>query len=195
MWKELELIMLESIEKTELLKFKNYLSDMPDSWYKITYGEGIPQKLYAVSNEVIKLNDFVFDKNTNKVYKAGNVEHCNYFEHIKKIIAVAYDELPHFNSGRVGYNIPKFRKEFIENYIKEYNKGNIITKVMVEYEERMVGKTKQTIKINPDNTINIKVVEQKKYTPSELKYIVKNCVFAAKNDDSFDIDKWIDENF
>ena len=59
--------------------------------------------------------------------------------------------------------IPKPSDSFISKYIEEYNKGNIITDLLVEYEE---GKSysgnegliiKEWLKINPkDNTITIK---------------------------------------
>lgn len=62
--------------------------------------------------------------------------------------------------------IPQIPQSFIEYFITEYNKGNIITDVMVEYEysNRLNGDGESIgfkvhepvkLKLNPDNTINI----------------------------------------
>jgi hypothetical protein len=67
------------------------------------------------------------------------------------------------------FKLPQIPQLFIAYYIYEYNKGNIITDVMVEYEEYAVGNYglsdgESTIdirlKINPDNTINISSVKE-----------------------------------
>lgn len=81
--------------------------------------------------------------------------------------------------------VPQPSQSFIEYFISEYNKGNIITEVMVEYDvyykdgynnwllynkefwDKTGNKpkfgTKSQLKINPDNTINIKPIKNSKY--------------------------------
>lgn len=77
-------------------------------------------------------------------------------------------------------NLPQPSKQFIEKYIEEYNKGNVITDVLVEYElisnEEYFGNT-----VNPDDDVP--------YFDEKLKINPK--------DNSLNIcfiDKWIEEN-
>lgn len=61
---------------------------------------------------------------------------------------------------------PQPSQAFIQKFIEEYNKGNIITKVMVEYEKIVLSTTCEDdydelrLKVNPkDNTITIKKIK------------------------------------
>ena len=59
-----------------------------------------------------------------------------------------------FNNGKTDlkFVLPQPSQQFIQKYIEEYNKGNIITNVLVEYElisnEEYFGNT-----VNPDNDV------------------------------------------
>ena len=79
----------------------------------------------------------------------------------------------HFDNFGAWYSLPQPSKQFIQQYIEEYNKGNFITEVEVEYEELNepktgTGKTNIAInkifhnglKINYDNIINIKSIKE-----------------------------------
>jgi hypothetical protein len=80
--------------------------------------------------------------------------------------------------GKMKNGLPQIPQSFIQQFIIEYNKGNIITKVMVEYRNivpqsefeknpefygtGMFNKRLPAIsvlKINPDNTINIQPIK------------------------------------
>ena len=93
----------------------------------------------------------------------------------RKIIATTDESL----------SLPQLSKQFIEKYIEEYNKCNIITDVLVEYEDIIYNPEKEReyqsndrinledcdkqfrLKINPkDNTITIKKVKDS-YTREE----------------------------
>ena len=83
--------------------------------------------------------------------------------------------LPNKNNFR--FYLPQPSQQFIQKYIEEYNKGNVITDVLVEYQTDFKSETKlymlgmgdnpddfeygePTVKINPkDNTITIKKVK------------------------------------
>ena len=82
--------------------------------------------------------------------------------------------------GRI--NLPQPSQQFIQKFVEEYNKGNIITDVLVEYElisnEEYFGNTvnpdddvpyfDENLKINPKyNTISIKKVKDS-YTKEEV---------------------------
>jgi hypothetical protein len=59
-------------------------------------------------------------------------------------------------------NLPQPSQSFIEKFVEEYNKGNVITEVMVEYErdEEIDGYGYDTLKINfKDNTITIRKIK------------------------------------
>ena len=60
--------------------------------------------------------------------------------------------------------VPQIPQSFIDYFVEQYNKGNVIDKVLVEYLLNETGnyrefdctpKLKQKLKINLDNTINI----------------------------------------
>ena len=78
-----------------------------------------------------------------------------------------------FNNGKTDlkFVLPQPSQQFIEKYIEEYNKGNIITDVLVEYESDFNScfctkdicngnNCPKKLKINPkDNTITIKKIK------------------------------------
>lgn len=127
--------------------------------------EGIghqPQHLYFLSDEEPKGGDWVYHPIHNTIYQWIKNAHIK-FDRIdaKKIIATT-DTLgiSNLTTGK----LPNPSKEFIEVFISEYNKGNIITEVMVEYETATNqvpnGKTIDWLKVNPkDNTITIRKVK------------------------------------
>jgi hypothetical protein len=84
--------------------------------------------------------------------------------------------------------LPQPSPQFISKYIEQYNKGNIITNVLVEYEEFHGLNTSLTeissfnnnpvdygkdyrIKVDSHNQITIKPVQPKLYTEEEVKQI------------------------
>ena len=81
------------------------------------------------------------------------------------------------SSTDVSLGLPQPSQQFIEKYIEEYNRGNIITDVFVEYENKFdeygYDIIKSILKINPkDNTITIKKVKET-YTREELYQILE----------------------
>jgi len=82
------------------------------------------------------------------------------------------------------FSLPQPSQQFITKYIEEYNKGNIITDVLVEYDITWVanhnnGYHSKSLKINPkDNTINIKLEEKHTYTKEQL---IKAMIWAENN--------------
>lgn len=110
---------------------------------------------------------------------------------------------------------PRIPISFIEHYITEYNKGNIIDKVMVEYEDdlwiqdyantptsplppmiNMGGK----LLINSDNIINIKPFKES-WNREEVIQLLLNCCGEVSCDDGIllgktpvELSKWIEQN-
>lgn len=169
------------------------------------------QHLYFLSDEEIKLGDYYFDFRND----GNRVEHFTTKEDVvlvgicgsKKIIATTDTTL----------NLPQPSQQFIQKYIEEYNKGNVITDVLVEYKFNdfnfmatlCTTKEKEYIlKINPkDNTITIRKIKDS-YTREEALSLAQR---AFSKGESYGVDKtrnpdyymylesplksWIEENF
>ena len=124
-------------------------------------------------------------------------------------------------SCKQSYPLPQPSESFIQKFVEEYNKGNRIQEILVEYEEAdknntlgldVYNSTKDSIlKINPkDNTISIRKVKDswnKKEHISDLKKAVKY-LFTSFNSEEFNeikmrneygiekgiaFDKWVDK--
>lgn len=103
------------------------------------------QHLYITSEDKIKKNDWVLDIVNNKVFKSDY--DVNYKQnHSFKIIATTDESLAiktECNCFATTYegcsecleNLPQPPQEFIEEWNKEYNKSNVITDILVEYNE------------------------------------------------------------
>ena len=112
--------------------------------------------------------------------------------------------------------LPQPSQQFIQKYIEEYNKGNIIDSIMVEYElisneeyflntinpDENVPYFDENLKINPkDNSLNIKKIKDS-YTREEViefgNKVKEYCKDGWKPDSLhrvfFEWDKWIEEN-
>ena len=108
--------------------------------------------IYFLSDEEIKVGDWCVDKN-NCIYKQETDKIFQTFNNSNKIIATTDKSLcrkvwKHTNKKSKPYNIqsniettrlisvsfPRPSPEFVEVFIREYNKGNVIQNVMVEYD-------------------------------------------------------------
>lgn len=153
----------------------------------------MPQNLYFLSDEEIKEGDWKYQKALGKVMRHDGGYYN--FQVENKIIATT-DMALKLEAGDEGWKsidggwneykpiykqLPQPSQSFIEKYVEEYNKGNIITEVMVEYDTYPLGpngnvigtdkpypynglisnfEIKYGLKINPkDNTITIKKVK------------------------------------
>ena len=141
----------------------------------------LKQHLYIISDDVIKEDDWCIDSNRNIF------QHKNHFP-----ISIGQRKLIAITDSSLG--LPQPSKQFIQKYVKEYNKGNITTDILVEYENIYIDSFGTTIiqyekdsdsylkqcefvtsrlKINPkDNTITIKKVK-KIYTKEEVYQILE----------------------
>ena len=189
------LMVYSDVEKT---KGKLILNGLKNDEYK-EY-----QHLYIISDDEIKKDDWFINLQHNKIYQCvpkpfvGEVWVNENKDVCKKVIATTDTSL----------DLPQPSQQFIEKYIEEYNKGNVITDVLVEYElisnEEYFGNTvnpdndvpyfDEKLKINPkDNTITIKKIKDS-YTREE----VENLIYSAMKDRCYttiaEWKKWIEEN-
>jgi len=155
------------------------------------------QHLYIISDDEIKGNDWYVNILYNEIRKCNNKDKYqtelyinNSLEKIrnKKIIATTDTSLlmedSNKNAGFTVYNLPQPSQQFIEKFIEFYNKGEVITEVLVEYNlfgngypigtERYISNS--VLKINPkDNTITIKKLKDN-WNREELDFILNSIV-------------------
>lgn len=103
--------------------------------------------------------------------------------------------------------LPQPSQSFIEKYVEEYNKGNIITEVMVEYtdwSETFNGvymeENEEEWKVNPkDNTITIRKIKDS-WNREEVISLIKDAMITGVNIRDKNLifndvrDNWIDKN-
>lgn len=219
MWKNCKVVVFPTNKKA-LDKGQLYLSMDSNpmvlglTMRSFTSGENfnkVPQHLYITSDEEIKEGDWFIcnqamqqcvevRKDNNYPYKIINKFNGEIQYHSKhwkgKIIATTDKSL----------ELPQPSQQFIEKYIEEYNRGNVITDVLVEYEANSkniikYGARGKHIKVNPkDNTITIEKVknswtkEEHSKSLSDLgRDLSKH--FNLPFEDSFKFTmKWIEEN-
>ena len=162
------------------------------------------QHLYIISDDEIKENNTHFyNPYSGQLHISGN--HTDYIainkNGCKKIIATT----------DVSLGLPQPSQQFIQKYIEGYNKGNVITDVLVEelrssdgyYDEQDIWYWKTLgLKINPkDNTITIKKVKDSYSREEVIEFgnkVKEYCKDGWKPDSLhrvfFEWDKWIEEN-
>ena len=138
--------------------------------YLMAHEDYVGHHLYIISDDEIKEGDWFYNIHSKIVGRAAF--NFGKDELAKKIIATTDSSLwrPSHKYASDVILLPQPSQQFIEKYIEEYNKGNIITDVLVEYElisnEEYFGNTinpdddvpyfDENLKINPkDNSLNI----------------------------------------
>lgn len=176
------------------------------------------QHLYFLSYEEIKEGDWVlsiWDNEWEIPYilslKDSKLE---YHSNAKKIIATTNPELYIHQKETISkperiFYLPRPSNSFIQKYVEEYNKGNVITEVMVEYEiidgkdflnnwRNSLDKMSEPItklRVAPDNTITIKRIVVG-WSDIHLKWMerVKDDFDKGKSK-SIPLIKWLEENY
>lgn len=185
---------------------------------EITSGYCKPQHLYVLSDDEIKEGDWylankaLLKNNTpvwvirkcNKIINGwlesnSNVGQGDNPNWSKKIIATTNSSLkivgyePYYEFPLI--SLPQIPLSFIQYFVEQYNVDNIITKVMVEYEEKRIGDEHDEYffkipKISSDNTINIKPIKDSFDINDIYKALKdKSCLADKKS-----MDEWIQRN-
>ena len=182
-YQEAEIVMLVTkYGKITLHDYNNLKTlSLAQGNHKGTENTIIPQHLYILSNEEIKEGDwYIDDINTIRQSITSDKDYWAVRQDYKKIIATTNTSLyVPITQDKPFDELPQPSDSFIKKYIEEYNKGNVITKVLVEYE---IGKSysgnsglevKQWLKVDSNNTITIKKVEPELYTREQVEqYII-----------------------
>lgn len=209
-FKRAQVIMLPTENKTNdnIVKDGNKLEIVYNNSHQ--HEDYIPQHLYIISDDEIKVNEYGYhslDKKPIKITKElldGDIRRFGY----KKIIATT-DKSLIIDTEIFGKNrykeIPQPSQQFIIKYIEEYNKSNIITDVLVEYDycpnRRNKGDLSKCPKINSkDNTITIKKLKDS-WNREELIELLEKSYIQGRNDghctfrvEELGFNNWIKEN-
>lgn len=225
MFKQVKVIMLPSKEMTrkgDLTFFGNKLVIASS----VLHLAQVSQNLYFLSDEEIKEGDWCYDKVLNIVFqtdKYTDFKYVNQTDNVSKVIATTDKSLSKtIKSNYIQFGdkveetkiefLPQTPQSFIEHFVSEYNKGNIITEVEVEYEpdrpknstHYVMGSFNWQLKINSDNTINIKPIKDS-WSREEVESILHMIVndshcsinrvkHANSNECAGFVNKWIEQN-
>jgi len=173
-------IVMTPTEKSDSILSKNILTNNI-KYASILCDESlgsVSQHLYILSDEEIKEGDWCLNITTNKIGKCTEVNNTliktligeeDYFDELsskdsfKKIIATTDSSLNSgLQSGKIytkqakgtAYEpdtIYKINQDFINHFITEYNKGNIIIKGHVEVEEKRYFESNKELRSGPNN--------------------------------------------
>lgn len=162
------------------------------------------QHLYIISDDEIKEGDWFINLFNNVIVQADN---WIYVSTCKKIIATTNTSLTEdkrtYISGLMDKPniLPQPSQQFIEKYIESYNRGDVITDVLVEYETNYLKwKTSELekledtnkLKINSNNTITIKKLKNSWSREEVINLVYKHTEDMFKQ--RIELDKWIEEN-
>jgi len=187
----------------------------------------VPQHLYIISDDEIKVDDWYYttldkeilkaNKDTEVIMNEANINIKTTYKHTHfKIIATTNTSLSKKNDcdcGATTYEgcsqclkiLPQLSQQFITNYIESYNKDEVITDVLVEYENNKVTALDKNskemwdfvtkLKINPDNTITIKPTKDS-WNREEAKSLIRQYREEAwKNGNTVKVcEDWITKN-
>lgn len=213
MWKQHDLVILHSNEKAKIGEYALMLNSATGISSYLSCGiiqreEGYnikceKQHLYFLSSdEEIKEGDWFYYKHfgediISQAKETTDLVNLNKSDRFfKKILAstdssLGYEESiydPRSKTGGKWIGLPQIPQSFIEHFVSEYNKGYVITKVMIEYVdngcEDWIGddyggepfwNEKIELDVNLDNTINIKttVFNEEKLGEEISKYCKK----------------------
>ena len=209
MWNKAKCILLKTKENSGLLlglsKFGRLISYDTECTNPNNDIYSVKQHLYIINDDVIKEGEICFHSNINEICVADEfmVENPD----CKKVIATTDKSLVAlFGNDEEGYRkqkegLPQIPQSFIEQYITEYNKGNIINEVLVEYiqsADSFYGlDVPIELKINQDNTINIKTVKDS-FSKEEVEVLLFNLAehygMTSTKSEIDDFNIWISEN-
>ena len=202
-FKRAQVIMLSTqLNTCNLVPIIKYINDKLHYLnMEFTNNSIIDQHLYIISDDKIEEGDLHIES-----------DHSGFGFRKYKIIATTDTSLKIF-AGKgdicdLYYNLPQPSQQFIEKYIESYNKGEVITDVLVEYESKFetiqeglsgfpednISWWNNKIKVNPkDNTIVIKKIKDSWNREEVIELIYKYCNEMTQCISEED-DKWIEEN-
>jgi hypothetical protein len=196
-------------------KLGNYRKDYLYTQEYLNSTNSSSHHLYILSEDKIKEGDWVLSLLTNNIIRVEKDNINNLSTHkiyFKKIIATT-NSLLTISKDSIGKSfissidnqnklLPQIPESFIKYFIEQYNKGNIITDVNVEYIEPRgcfegdyyQGNGKFNLKVTSNNTITIKPIKERWSREEVIELIKKFDIEERCGNGIFDIDKWIEQN-
>jgi hypothetical protein len=148
---------------------------------KITHGNWCLYQLYNKSlPKLVKIKSTFGNQLTFEDLNGNRGEECSIY--FKKIIATTDKELGYGDKFGGFYQLPRLPQSFIEYFIAEYNKGNVIKKfeIELEYNENRIVNEEDigdySLEINQQNEISIVMPKEKKYGRDEVIEFGLKCV-------------------
>ena len=213
-FKKVKVVMLPTNQKTNGMICKDITGQDKTiaikTKYLMEHEDYIGHHLYIISDDEIKLFDCIYNNKENIVEQINSktqlifvLEENKENQTFKKIIATTDKTL----SQTSRTEIPQPSQQFIQKFVEEYNKGNVITDVLVEYElisneeyflntinpDDDVPYFDEDLKINPkDNTITIKKAKDS-WTREEILNDIEQAIIQRLDIGQYR-DKWIEEN-
>lgn len=216
MFKKVKVVMLPTNEKAKicldykkLTLYQNTLINCTQSWqhlYFLSDEEIDFKKDYAYHIDAVR-NRHIIAPNTwvpNPLFCSKIIATTDKF--LSKTIKSSYVQFgDNVEETKIEF-LPQPSQSFIEKFVEDYNKGNVITEVMVEYEWNKTDKKireveifDDVLKINPkDNTITIRKVKDSwnraEQTDVIEKYLLMKEPDVYQRTKRSDIKKWIEQN-
>ncbi len=213
-YQECDVVMLENSNPSNIvlhtINNRLLLDDDKTLVERILPKFGRNEELYILSNEIPKENDLCINAN-NRIVRA--LKDDRDFEPLKKIIATT-DEYLGCSNTSISHLFAQIPQSFIGHYIREYNKGNLISKVLVEVEEKEYlgevfnGRGKPTkmysdinnIKLNQNNEISILTEQKQVFSRKEVVRLLNdlnntlNIVNTPEFEGEITFEDWIQQN-
>lgn len=165
------------------------------------------QHLYITSDEEIKEGGWYYYPN---ILGASGIQQCESKEHLEELVTTKYKgfrkiiastdsnlHLPIYNDGKADIELPlsQLPQQFLEMFCK---KGGI-SEVEVEFGRTMDGTpTYNKLKVNPDNTINIREIKEKVYSKVDLETklfeLAEHYAMTSSKGEIDDFNEWIKIN-
>ena len=141
-----QLVMLPTQEGSYLSKRRNGKLEYyycPETSY-VTDSEYTNQHLYVLGGDSIRAGEpyMWMDNKAISTATTNDLIHLSKHlkeGHIKPILATTdrelYNRIPMNGGHFLNASLPKLRDSFVSKFMEQYNKGNVLTDVMVEYED------------------------------------------------------------
>jgi len=160
-----------------------------------------PEGITSDINQVVSVNEeMIFMSHPEHSETEASPNEC------RKIIATTDKKLRHTKiTPDQNHVYTKGVPQVSQSFIKEYCDKGGIDKVMVEYDQALVGigafpEYTQGLKLNSDNTINISLIEEKMYSREEVEDLLWDAL-TSSGPGAFNMGwtneaakEWIEEN-
>lgn len=177
---------------------------------------GSNQHLYILSNDEIKDGDWYYQYNPfgsvigkcdDKSPFVAKSSRYIWENKGKKIIATTDSSVKYPERFPSFVTLPQIPQSFIEHFIDSYNKGNVISKVLVEVEGGCLNFEngictemcdnmfcRANLKLNQNNEISILTEQKQMFSREEVEDLIWNYKNCVNKNEFINTDNWIKEN-